>query len=198
MIREERTPTTHKQDRAFAPTTTPNVVLRAVPQVAADAMRPAPDHQSPVTPRESVPTLSTQSADPGQDTESTGFAQAVATVKYQLTFACEEQPRVFERDRMLGEDMPDAYTPGATVVGEWYGGDVLEDDAPVEQWLEHFARMAVGEAVHEALEWLRVHDRPWLDPHGPHERKIHQLTEEFVAQLAALRHRQADTPGTER
>jgi hypothetical protein len=129
-----------------------------------------------------VPATAGTAADPAR----TSFDEAVAKVDYRLTFGCEPGPRELRHDTLRGADMPDAYHAGARVSGEWFGGDVLDDDASVESWLEHFARMAVGEAVHEALEWFRVEGRPWLDPHGVHEASIHLLVSELVGRFAQL------------
>lgn len=117
-----------------------------------------------------------------------GFDLAVRAVDYRLVFVRESGPRRFDQATMFGQDVPDAYNPGASVVGEWYGGDVL-----VAQWWQHFAGMAVGEAIHEALEYFRVNGGLWLDPHGPHRNTIHLLVEDFVARLAALRDRTPET-----
>jgi hypothetical protein len=46
--------------------------------------------------------------------------------------------------------------------------------------------MAVGEAVHEVLEWFRVDGQLWLDPHGRHEDRIAQLARDLATTYAGL------------
>ncbi|MFJ2087552.1 hypothetical protein ACIOBK_33845 [Micromonospora chokoriensis] len=45
----------------------------------------------------------------------------------------------------------------------------------------------IAEALPEALEWLRVDDQPWLDPHGPHSAQVHAAADELVDRLIRIR-----------
>jgi hypothetical protein len=44
----------------------------------------------------------------------------------------------------------------------------------VDDYVRKYVEMALAEAVHEALEWTRVDGRPYLDPHGPSQDRIHR------------------------
>jgi len=116
------------------------------------------------------------------------WERAVGRVDFSLTYARTE-PRTFFPDEMRGPDLPDAYGGDHPQVGEWTGGTSLNEeelDVPESDWLAHFASMAVGEAVHEALEWFRVDGKPWLDPHGAEEAQVHKLVEQLTTGLAKL------------
>lgn len=120
--------------------------------------------------------------------ERTAFDRAVARVEYRLTFdKCD--PRSIYPGELLGPDIPCAFTEGRLMPGEWYDGESpsAEDPEQTEQdWFAHFAKMAVNEAVHEALEWLKVDGRCWLNPHGEHERAIYREVNRMCARLAKL------------
>jgi hypothetical protein len=123
------------------------------------------------------------------------WEQHVARVEFRLTYAALPEGRKFYPDAMDGPDVPDAYgPPGRTAPGEWHGGDVLDSDDPTvtdREWFAHWAQMAINEAVHEALEWLRVDGRPWLDPHGAHEKAIYVEVARLCDKLAALADQEA-------
>lgn len=59
-------------------------------------------------------------------------------------------------------------------------------DPTVEDYLRKYVGMAVAESVHEALEWTRVDSRPYLDPHGPAQNRIHRAVEQLVRVLHEL------------
>lgn len=66
--------------------------------------------------------------------------------------------------------------------GDWSSEiDDSGDDA-----LAHVIRCAVQEAVHEALEWLRLDGKQILNPHGEHEVRIFNLVDELVDGLWSL------------
>lgn len=125
----------------------------------------------------------------GVDTgQRLSYTEATARVEYCLTFdRCA--PRTFYTSELHGPDIPDAFSD-RFMPGEWYDGDDGPDpDDPnvtPEDWFAKFAKMAVNEAVHEALEWLKVDDKPWLNPHGEHESEIFRLVNNLCADLAKL------------
>lgn len=123
---------------------------------------------------------------------TTNFDDARARIRYPLSFK-RVQPRKFTQDMLYGPRLPNARGEGKSN-GDWMAGDAPAENADVEQWWAHFAHMAVGEVVHEALEWLQVDDSLWLDPHGPAEFQIYNAVTEFCAKLAALRARCATEP----
>lgn len=124
---------------------------------------------------------------------TTSFEKTASRVTYQLSF--RQAPREFGQDMLVGPRIPNARGQGQAD-GDWVAGDAPDEDADAETWLAHMAHMAVGEAVHEALEWLQVDGSPWLDPHGPAEFNIHDLVVEFCAKLAVLRARCLADPDT--
>lgn len=121
--------------------------------------------------------------------EETTFERARQRVDFRLTYdKCD--PRDFEVDMLHGPYVPDAFSENGVQVGEWYQGDGPDYDDPEAtegDWHDHFAAMAVNEAVHEALEWFQVDGRPWLDPHGESERAIYQAVNDLCKKLASLK-----------
>jgi hypothetical protein len=119
---------------------------------------------------------------------------------FQLTYARAGIHRRFSPGQLSGPLIPCAYGSPLDASGSWEDGDDLCFDHPQrteEQWINRYAGYAVNEAIHEALEWLRVDGRCWLDPHGPAKLRIYALTNGFIDQLAALRAEQAaPTDGT--
>lgn len=114
---------------------------------------------------------------------------------FQLSYHRSQLVRSISPGLIDGEYIDDAYNPGESTPGEWENGPAMPpfDDATpmtsvsVEEWTDHYASMAVNEAVHEALEWFQVDGEPWLDPHGEHEDMIYELVNELARKLADLR-----------
>lgn len=125
-----------------------------------------------------------------------GFHEAKERVEFRLTYARTE-PREFAQELLLGPRIPDAYGNG-TSSGDWCSGDWPDDDDGAEEWLAHFMQMAVNEAVHEALEYLHVDGRSYLDPHGEMEAEIYRATEVLCGVLATLRARSLSATPTSR
>lgn len=116
------------------------------------------------------------------------FEDAADRVDYRLTFGELAGSRRFHPSFVEGPDLSDAREPGRVTSGDWCGDDLDEGpDGDAETWFAHFAGMVVGEAVHEALEWFRVDGGLWLDPHGEHERAIHEAVDVLTTTLARLR-----------
>lgn len=76
---------------------------------------------------------------------------------------------------------------GGTLIGPPldHDGRILADPT-VEDYVREYLGMAVAELVHEALEWTRVDGRPYLDPHGLAEDRIHRAVEQLVWVLHEL------------
>jgi hypothetical protein len=117
---------------------------------------------------------------------------------FQLTYKRSRHRRVFSPTHISGDDIADARVPGRRASGDWFNESdpttytYTSDLAPEiseKGWIEHYASMAINEAVHEALEWFHVDRRPWLDPHGPHEGEIYALVDQFARELVALQRR---------
>lgn len=111
---------------------------------------------------------------------------AAKRVEFRLTYDRTE-PREFGRTELDGPMMPCAYGDGRQW-GKW--ADFDDPDQSTENaWIDKYARMAIGEAVHEALEWFRVDGKPWLDPHGMDvESAVHREVNALCVRLAELRH----------
>lgn len=106
---------------------------------------------------------------------------------YRLTFAETEHPRRFEpHEHRLSVTMIGSMIPNSYRHGEWAPGDWMEDADPDDDTLGVVLRAAVGEAVHEALEWLKVGGRPVLDPHGPAEGAVMDAVHALANELARL------------
>jgi hypothetical protein len=116
-------------------------------------------------------------------------ARAASRVSFQLTYARANDPRVFSAGWLSGPDIPDAYGDAEDTPGEWDGGDAFRDTSQFTEpeWIDRYAGYAINEAIHEALEWLRVDGRCWLDPHGPAEDFIYIQADTLVKKLAELR-----------
>jgi hypothetical protein len=117
---------------------------------------------------------------------------AAERCNFSLTYGRASQPRELYPGGMIGQPIDDVYHPGEQSSGDWdhdapdgyYDGAVLTE----EDFIDHYAGMAISEAVHEALEWFRVDGKPWLDPHDPRaETAIFERVAELVAQLTDLR-----------
>ena len=112
---------------------------------------------------------------------------AAARCSFQLTYARSDEIRRFEPGWLTGPSIDNAYGEGGVPqAGEWYASsDVMPDTE--DGCVDVYASYAVNEAIHEALEWFRVDEVPWLDPHGKAEQFINVLVDEFCAKLAKLR-----------
>lgn len=128
-----------------------------------------------------------QAAEAATDGHRSNYTKANARVEYCLTFdRCA--PRTFYPNEMHGPDIPDAFA-NRFMPGEWYDGTSVPEDDPAmteEKWFARFAKMAVNESVHEALEWLKVDGKPWLNPHGESERAIYDAVNKLCTRLAAI------------
>lgn len=114
--------------------------------------------------------------------------QIAERITYRLTFDATG-PRAMGPCYLEGPGIPDAYNPDAISSGDWCheDGPALDDPAVNEHdWLTHYLSMAIGEAVHEALEWFQVDGKPWVDPHGEHDALIARLSNELADKLASL------------
>lgn len=131
---------------------------------------------------------------------------AAARVSFQLTYAKADRRREFRPGELTGPVVPCAYGGELDASGGW--NDSSDDDPTVDggwedggnaddvfanrteaEWIGRYASYAINEAVHEALEWLRVDGCPWLDPHGPAEDEIYEAVGEMVTRLSAIRAR---------
>lgn len=125
----------------------------------------------------------------------TAVAEAAAQrCDYSLVFERARKPRQLHPGVMIGDDIADAYHPGRYISGQWVSDapDGYYDDKPLTQddFIDHYASMAINETVHEALEWFRVDGKPWLDPHDPAvENAIFDKVAELVDHLIELRGR---------
>lgn len=84
------------------------------------------------------------------------------------------------------EDLDNAYGNLEPVPSDWIHNADPGADASQEDWIECFLRAAVSEAVHEALEWFQVDGRAWLDPHGPMQQRVFDLTDQLGSALHLL------------
>lgn len=105
-------------------------------------------------------------------------------ITFGLTYRYEptRRPQVWG---LSGKDIPNAYAPTGrknTAPGEWTG-DI--DDWEGNPYLQTFAN-AINEAVHEALEWVKVDGKAFLDPHGLNEGAIFNEVNILVSQLWEL------------
>ncbi len=133
-------------------------------------------------------TRRTSHVDPDYDAAEQAAEVAAARCEFQLTYARSPIRRMFGAGMLDGPNIPDAYRPGTTSPGEWLGGDGIESGiTDPDEWVNRFASYAVNEAVHEALEWMRVDGGPWLDPHGPAEDVIYAAVNALCDRLAAIR-----------
>lgn len=126
-------------------------------------------------------------ADANEEAYTTAAESAAARVSFALAYA-RTGPREFSAQEMDGPMVPNAYGDGEQWI-LWVDGDD-PDEISEDGFVDKFARMAISEAVHEALEWFRVDGEPWLDPHSMvAEAEVLELSRRFAADLAALRKR---------
>ncbi|MDG9674857.1 hypothetical protein [Micromonospora sp. DH14] len=125
----------------------------------------------------------------GPDTEPAAVA-ASARVSYQLTYARSPVTRRFSPGELTGPDIPCAYDGPIAASGYWEDSrdlDELRPDRTDNDWIGRYAGYALAEAIHEALEWLRVDGQPWLDPHGRHGAQVHAAVDDLVDHLVRIR-----------
>jgi hypothetical protein len=158
---------------------------------------PRPEHPKPEHPR---PEQKLSPEDEEQLADQR-VAAAASRVAYRLTYAAAPTNREVHSMGIAGPALPNSYfVMGGPVredgttrpergSGDWedpdhgFAGWETTEDQHIERW----AQSAVYEAVHEALEWFWADGRPWLDPHGQAEARIHEACERFGAELAELR-----------
>ncbi|MEU1813144.1 hypothetical protein [Micromonospora aurantiaca (nom. illeg.)] len=125
----------------------------------------------------------------GPDTEPAALA-ASARVSYQLTYARSPSRRRFTPGELTGPDIPCAYDGPIAASGDWEDSrdlDEIHPDRSEDGWINRYGGYAIAEAIHEALEWLRVDGQPWLDPHGPNSTQVSAAMDDLVAQLIRIR-----------
>lgn len=113
---------------------------------------------------------------------------------YQLTYARDPSPRVFQHTGISGSDIPCSYGSGIDSSGEWCQDMPLWDDDSVD-WTLEFLKCAINEATHEVLEWFQVDEVRVLDPHVvvkgettfDARQDVIDLANEFAERLYALR-----------
>lgn len=105
---------------------------------------------------------------------------------YGLTFArANEGERKFHPFGMTGPHIPNSYQnkkSGPLSNGSW-DQDIMDSGDNV---LCHVVSCVVNEAVHEALEWLRLDGEVLLDPHGMYETRIYNATHQLAAELTEI------------
>ncbi|MEU1813246.1 hypothetical protein [Micromonospora aurantiaca (nom. illeg.)] len=157
---------------------------RAAPPVAAELTEQPGEALSDRTmPREAPARFG------GPDTEPAAVA-ASARVSFQLTYARAPRRRHFTPGELTGPDIPCAYDGPIAASGYWEDSrdlDEVHPDRSEDDWINRYAGYAVAEAIHEALEWLRVDGQPWLDPHGRNSRQVHAAVDDLVNQLIGIR-----------
>lgn len=126
---------------------------------------------------------------------------AAARVDFRLTFARTDEPRHLHAHGIAGPRIANSYhghdpeddtLTGRTAQssGSWEDPDHPGREEPEQAHIDRWFVTAVREAIHEALEWYRVDDDPYLDPHGWVETEIHDLSEKFALDLLALREKE--------
>lgn len=117
---------------------------------------------------------------------------AAARCRFELTYARTELPRPLEPGWLGGPRIPDSRGPQyGDLCGSWDDGATslpppgrLDD---VGAWIDHYAGMAIAQAVHEVCEWFHVDGQPWVDPHELPWEAVDGPVRELVARLAELR-----------
>jgi hypothetical protein len=106
--------------------------------------------------------------------------EACSRVTFELAY-CRGERRTFHPWGMSSQEVDSAFGDHKTNV-DWSHEDFpsWETDA---DWLRLFFRIAIGEAIHEALEWFQVDGQPVLDPHSWDEDRIIAATEELADRL---------------
>ena len=117
--------------------------------------------------------------------------RASARMSFDLAYRRSDVRRIFEPGFIYGLDQPCSRRPGGVSCGAWEDDHTYAPDADDESaWVDHYAGVALQEAVHEALEWCQVDGTPWLDPHGPALQEIHEAVGALHARLIELRTRE--------
>lgn len=96
-------------------------------------------------------------ADPEDEVDYSGLT-------FKLTYRYDPTRKLWAGG-VTGKEIPNAYKPTSKTwsPGEWHHE---ADDADLDP-VRHALQCAVGEAVHEALEWLHLNGKPLIDPHNP-------------------------------
>ncbi len=105
-------------------------------------------------------------------------------MSFNLTYRYEPS-RTLYPGGIMGEDIPNSYAPTSrknTSSGEWSG---VLDDWEGNPYLQSFAN-AINECVHEALEWVKVDGKPFLNPHEWKEADILNSVRELVFDLWSM------------
>lgn len=121
--------------------------------------------------------------------------QAAERCSFQLAYTRAATRRAIHPGMIRGDDIDDADTEGDLTSGTWNAADhPAEQYTPAEtrlvladEWIDHYASMAVNEAVHEALEWFHVDGERWLDPHGDGETATYDAVDRLCRALAKIR-----------
>lgn len=131
--------------------------------------------------------------------------RAAARTTFQLTYGRSPVERKFFAGQLTGPSIPNAYADpdgtfdttedpwcvaGLDASGDWEDGpdgDTEFLDRTEDGWIDRYANYAINEAVHEALEWLRVDGLPWLDPHGDYETAIYGAVNDLASRLTEIR-----------
>ncbi len=114
--------------------------------------------------------------------------EASQKVDYQLSHH-RTKPRKFEAYVINSEYIDDAYRPGEKSPGQWLDAPNPKSDT-VENWIEWYFQMALQEEIHETLEWFRVNDQPYLNPHGLEEKiAINAAVRKLHVELMEIRNK---------
>lgn len=81
-------------------------------------------------------------------------------VSYRLSFTPTPEPRTWHWDMLDGPRLPNAYGRG-TSPGSWE-----IELSEYKDLLEGVLTAVISEAIHEALEWLRLDGEILVDPHS--------------------------------
>lgn len=84
-------------------------------------------------------------------------------LSFQLTYA-RDTTRRFHAMGIVGADLPNSYQEGEMASGSW-DQDGMADPTDERALVAEAFNAALGEAVHEALEWFKLDGQPLLDPH---------------------------------
>lgn len=103
---------------------------------------------------------------------------------FDLTYGrAPEGSRAFHQWGMTGPDIPNTYQDSAPTSTSNWDSDIMDSGDDI---FTHVMSCAIQEAVHEALEWLRLDGEVLLDPHGTHEYEIFATVAEMLSKLTPL------------